>query len=307
MLARAGRARRTSPPSRPSSPRRVPVAQDVTAEADSGGHTDNRPADHAAADACSPCATGCRRSTATTQPLRVGAAGGIATPASVAGGVRDGGGLRRDRLGQPGVRRVGLARTPCARCSPQAEQADVIMAPAADMFEMGVKVQVLKRGTMFAMRAAKLYELYRSLRQPGGDARRRARRAGEEPVPRPARRDLGSRRATSSGSATRRRSSGPSATRSTGWPWCSAGIWASRRAGPTPASRRGKLDYQVWCGPAMGAFNEWAKGSFLEQPAQPPGRDGGPEPAVRGGRADCGCTCCAARACALDRAEWSPA
>jgi hypothetical protein len=26
-----------------------------------------------------------------------------------------------------------------------------------------------------------------------------------------------------------------------------------------------KVDYQVWCGPAMGAFNEWAKGSFLEQ------------------------------------------
>jgi len=26
-----------------------------------------------------------------------------------------------------------------------------------------------------------------------------------------------------------------------------------------------KLDYQVWCGPAMGAFNEWTKGSFLEQ------------------------------------------
>ena len=26
--------------------------------------------------------------------------------------------------------------------------------------------------------------------------------------------------------------------------------------------RRG--DYQIWCGPAMGAFNEWAAGSFLE-------------------------------------------
>ena len=25
-----------------------------------------------------------------------------------------------------------------------------------------------------------------------------------------------------------------------------------------------KRDYQVWCGPAMGAFNEWVKGSFLE-------------------------------------------
>ena len=44
----------------------------------------------------------------------------------------------------------------------QAQQADIAMAPAADMFEMGVKVQVLKRGTMFAMRAAKLYELYRT-------------------------------------------------------------------------------------------------------------------------------------------------
>ena len=28
-----------------------------------------------------------------------------------------------------------------------------------------------------------------------------------------------------------------------------------------------KLDYQIWCGPAMGAFNDWVKGSFLEPPA----------------------------------------
>jgi hypothetical protein len=24
------------------------------------------------------------------------------------------------------------------------------------------------------------------------------------------------------------------------------------------------MDYQIWCGPAMGAFNAWARGSFLE-------------------------------------------
>jgi PfaD family protein len=29
-----------------------------------------------------------------------------------------------------------------------------------------------------------------------------------------------------------------------------------------------KLDYQIWCGPAMGAFNQWVKGSFLEAPEQ---------------------------------------
>ena len=25
------------------------------------------------------------------------------------------------------------------------------------------------------------------------------------------------------------------------------------------------LDYQIWCGPSMGAFNDWVKGSYLEQ------------------------------------------
>ena len=27
------------------------------------------------------------------------------------------------------------------------------------------------------------------------------------------------------------------------------------------------IDYQIWCGPAMGAFNEWAQNSFLAQGA----------------------------------------
>jgi hypothetical protein len=26
------------------------------------------------------------------------------------------------------------------------------------------------------------------------------------------------------------------------------------------------VDYQIWCGPAMAAFNEWVRGSFLEAP-----------------------------------------
>ena len=25
------------------------------------------------------------------------------------------------------------------------------------------------------------------------------------------------------------------------------------------------MDYQVWCGPSMGAFNAWVKGSCLEE------------------------------------------
>ena len=26
------------------------------------------------------------------------------------------------------------------------------------------------------------------------------------------------------------------------------------------------MDFQVWCGPAIGAFNQWTKGSILEKP-----------------------------------------
>jgi hypothetical protein len=36
--------------------------------------------------------------------------------------------------------------------------------------------------------------------------------------------------------------------------------WAIAGEGPR------KIDYQIWCGPAMGAFNSWVSGSFLEEP-----------------------------------------
>ena len=41
---------------------------------------------------------------------------------------------------------------------------------------------------------------------------------------------------------------------------------SSRWANAGEATRT--MDYQVWCGPAMGAFNEWTRGSYLEQPQQ---------------------------------------
>jgi hypothetical protein len=40
---------------------------------------------------------------------------------------------------------------------------------------------------------------------------------------------------------------------------------SSRWANAGEPSRQ--IDYQVWCGPAMGAFNHWVRGTFLEHPA----------------------------------------
>ena len=95
------------------------------------------------------------------EPLRVGAAGGISTPAAAAAAFAMGASyVLTGSINQACVE-AGTSEAVRLMLA-QAEQADVAMAPAADMFEMGVKVQVLKRGTMFPMRATRLYELYRT-------------------------------------------------------------------------------------------------------------------------------------------------
>jgi PfaD family protein len=121
----------------------VPMAHYLTAEADSGGHTDNQPA----------------ISLLPTMRLGVGLAGGIATPDSAAAAFAMGADyILTGSINQACVE-AGTSET--VRCMlVEASQADVTMAPAADMFEMGVKVQVLKRGTMFPFRAARLYDLF---------------------------------------------------------------------------------------------------------------------------------------------------
>jgi hypothetical protein len=45
------------------------------------------------------------------------------------------------------------------------------------------------------------------------------------------------------------------------WYLATASRWATQGVTDRQA------DFQIWCGPSMGAFNEWAKGSFLENPA----------------------------------------
>jgi PfaD family protein len=243
--------------------RRIPVAQDITAEADSGGHTDNRPL-----VALLPTMVALRDRMQGQHgyefPLRVGAAGGVSTPASLAAAFSMGaayvltGSINQacvESGSSDGVRQM-LA---------EAGQADVMMAPAADMFEMGVKVQVLKRGTLFAMRAGKLYEVYRA-------------HASMEAIP-PAERgrlekDLFRAPLDSVWAETRSFWMGRDAKqveraeRDARHKMALTFRWylglSSRWANAGEPTRQ--VDYQVWCGPAMGAFNEWVKGSFLERP-----------------------------------------
>jgi PfaD family protein len=242
---------------------RIPMAQDLTAEADSGGHTDNRPAITLIPTMLT-LRDRLQHQFNYDVPLRVGAAGGIATPQSVAGAFAMGAAyVLTGSINQACVESGSsdLVREMLA----QAEQADVIMAPAADMFEMGVKVQVLKRGTMFAMRAAKLFELYRS--HPSLDAIPAADRVQlEKNVFRFPLEEVW--RQTRDFFLQRDPAQVPKADADPKHKMALVFRWylgqSSRWANAGVPDRR--VDYQVWCGPAMGAFNEWTKGSFLEQP-----------------------------------------
>jgi PfaD family protein len=198
------------------------------------------------------------------RPPRIGAAGGISTPWAAAAAFSMGAayivtGSVNQSCVESGT--SDLVR----RMLAQAQQGDVAMAPAADMFEMGVKVQVLKRGTLFAMRAARLYELYRA--HGGLDELSAADRAMLE-------KNLFRAPIETIWNQTRefflRRDPGriaqaehdPKRKMALVFRWYLG--MSSRWANSGDPSRT--VDYQIWCGPAMAAFNDWARGSFLERP-----------------------------------------
>jgi PfaD family protein len=241
----------------------IPMAQEVTAEADSGGHTDNRPA-IALFPTIASLAKRMEVKFGYSVKLRVGLAGGIATPAAAAAAFAMGAAYIMTGSVNQACIESGTSDT-VRKMLAETRQADVTMAPAADMFEMGVTVQVLKRGTMFPMRAAKLYEIYRAC-------------DGIENIPVAEREKLEKTffkgtcddiwRDTRAFFLKRDPNQVERAERDEKHRMALVFRWylgqAAHWAKDGDSSRT--IDYQIWCGPAMGAFNEWAAGSFLQSP-----------------------------------------
>lgn len=240
----------------------VSMADSITAEADSGGHTDNRPA-----LTLFPTILALRNELqqADAQPIYIGLAGGIATPHAAAAAFAMGadyvlaGSVHQACIesGTAPIVREMLAAT---------RQADVTMAPSADMFEMGVKVQVLKRGTMFPQRAARLYDLYcnsKSLEDIAPHVRAQLERDVFRSSLEEAWQDTRAFFETRDPAQIGRAETDPH--HKMALVFRSYLGRASRWA--TSGDPQRVLDYQIWCGPAMGAFNAWVRGSFLEEPA----------------------------------------
>lgn len=239
----------------------VPVACDITAEADSGGHTDNR-----AASVLLPELIALRRDIAAEHGfspdcIRIGLAGGISTPASIAAAFTMGAAYVLTGSINQAARESGLSKDARALLA-EAGTNDVAMAPAADMFEQGVEVQVLSRGTLFAARGRRLREIYRqreSLEACTDKERRFIEQALGEPLD-AAWAETQTYLSTNRPKDLERAERDPRHRMAlhirrylfNGAQWARNGV-AERRA-----------DYQIWCGPAMGGFNDWVKDTWLE-------------------------------------------
>lgn len=239
--------------------REVPIASDITAEADSGGHTDCRPAMPLFS---SFCAVRDRLQPRYDKRIRVGLGGGIGTPYAAAAAFAMGaayivvGSIHQACVesGTSDIVREMLAKT---------GQADTAIAPSADMFDIGGKVQVIKTGTLFAMRAQKLLALYNSYNSLE-EIPQKDREFVEKNILRDSFENVWHQ--TVQFFKTRSIKQLEKAEKSPKYKMALVFRYylgkASGWAIAGDLSR--KIDFQIWSGPAIGAFNEWTKDSFLE-------------------------------------------
>jgi PfaD family protein len=239
---------------------KIPMADDITVEADSGGHTDNRPL-----ICLLPSILKLRDEIQAKynyeEPVRIGVAGGISTPESALAAFMMGAAyIVTGSINQSCVEAGTSEYT--KQLLAQAEMTDVMMAPAADMFEMGVKLQVLKRGTLFPLRAQKLWEIYKNYDSitdiPASEIEKLEKQVFQKTIP-----EVWEETVTflseRNPEKLAKTANNPKLKMAVIFRWY-LGL-SSRWSNHGEKGR--EIDYQIWCGPAMGSFNNWVRGSYL--------------------------------------------
>jgi len=237
---------------------RVPMADDMVVEADSAGHTDR-----GVAQVLVPVIVAQRdRLALPGEPVHIGVGGGIGTPAAAVAALM---------LGADFIVTGSINQCTVESGASEAVK-DMLMvmrvqdtgyAPAGDMFELGARVQVLRRGVLFPNRAEQLFELWQrhaSLEEIAPAVRARLEadvfRKPLADVWTEAREHL--RR--SDPATCERAEREPKARMAAVFKWYFGLSTRVAMAGDT--ARR--VDFQIHTGPALGACNQWLMGSGLE-------------------------------------------
>jgi trans-AT polyketide synthase/acyltransferase/oxidoreductase domain-containing protein len=239
----------------------VPMADDLCVEADSGGHTD-RGVLYALLPAILRIRDNLFQKYRYSTPICVGAAGGLGAPEAIAAAFI----LGADFVLTGSINQCTVEAGTSDLVKDLLEEADVQdteLAPAGDMFEMGAKVQVFKKGLLFPGRAKRLYDLYRqfnSLEEIDAQTRgqietRYFKRSFAEVYAETKKYFLQVMPET-----IERAERDPKHKMALVFRWYF--VHSSRLARLGKADD--KVDFQIHCGPALGAFNQWVKGTSRE-------------------------------------------
>jgi trans-AT polyketide synthase/acyltransferase/oxidoreductase domain-containing protein len=238
----------------------VPMADEICVEADSAGHTDQ-----GVACALIPTILLLRDEMMTRyrydRRIKVGAAGGIGTPLAAAAAFIMG----ADFIVTGSINQctVEAGTSDAAKdLLQELNVQDTDFAPAGDMFELGARVQVAKRGLFFPARANKLYELYQRYdRIEDIDAKtqqqiqeRYFKRSFDEVW-----RETRAHYQRTQPGKLAEIDGNPKQKMALIFRWYF--VHSTRLAMRGTEDQR--VDYQIHCGPAMGAFNQWVKGTEI--------------------------------------------
>lgn len=239
----------------------IAMADDITIEADSGGHTDRQPLSVIFPQIQS-IVRAHEAATTSPTPMRIGAAGGIGTPqAALAAFAMGADYVVTGSINQASVE-AGTSNLVKGQLA-LAQPSDREMGMSSDMFELGIKVQILSMGSRYPMKSMRLYELYKNY-------------DGWASLPPADQADIETNYFRDSFAAIWQdtteffeRHDPAQITRAREDPKHQLALvfrWylgkSSRWARQGIEDRR--QDFQIWCGPAMGAFNHWVKGTALE-------------------------------------------
>jgi trans-AT polyketide synthase/acyltransferase/oxidoreductase domain-containing protein len=241
--------------------RRLPIADEICVEADSAGHTDR-----GVLHTLLPVMLGLRDKAARrynySVAVYVGAAGGIGTPEAIAAAFI----LGADFVLTGSINQCTVEAGTSEAVKDLLQEADVQdmdIVPAGDMFEFGAKVQVFKKGLLFPARAKKLYDLYRqcdSLEQLDEQTRAQLEKRYFKRSFTDIFAETKEHYLRVAPEAIERAERDPKHKMALVFRWYF--IHTNRLAlRGDPAE---KVDYQIHCGPALGAFNQWVKGTDLE-------------------------------------------
>lgn len=239
----------------------VPMADDICVEADSGGHTDM-----GIMLVLLPTIIRQRNELRDkyqyTKSVRIGAAGGIGTPEAAATAFM----LGADFILTGSINQCTVEADTSEVAKDILQQLnvqDTDYAPAGDMFELGAKVQVVRKGVFFPARANKLYDLYRhynSLDEIDDKTKQQIQnkyfhRSFEEVYA-----ETKAYYSQHQPEEIEKAERNPKHKMALIFKWYFVQTMRLARQGSTEQ----KVDYQIHCGPALGAFNQWVKGTPME-------------------------------------------